>query len=112
MGKGCLFIAQLCHMRRLHQRVPELAGTLADLVKDSTPDFSGALRERLERGRSVVLLAQPTHCPRHRGTVTAGWRGLRFAAERTLIFVVERIRTGRFGKTDLSSPFAPKVNTD
>jgi hypothetical protein len=112
MGKGRLFIAQLCDMRRLHQRVPELAGTMTDLVKDPAPDLPGTLRERLERGRSIVLFAQPTHCPRNHGFVAAGWPYLRFAAERTLIFLVKRIRPRGCGNTDLSSALAPKINTD
>jgi hypothetical protein len=47
-------------MRRLHQRIPELAGSLTDLVKDSTPDFSGAPRERLQRAMRLGLGIRPS----------------------------------------------------
>src|SRR5438067_2073467 len=88
------------------------AGPLTNQIEDLPPHFTGGRLERLERGRSVVLLAQPTHCPRHHGTVAASRRCLRFAAERTLIVVIERIRAGRFGKADFSLTFAPEINTD
>jgi len=85
------FIAQLCNVRCFHRGVPEIAGALTNLLKDPASNLAGARSERLEFGRSKVLLAQPTHRPRHRRNVPMCRRRPHFAEEGALIFLVKRI---------------------
>src|SRR5216683_1051328 len=111
LGKGGFFVAQLRDVPRLHCREPEIAGALTNGFEDPAPDLAGARRERLERGGRVILLAQPTHCLRHRGSALACGRRFQFAAKGTLIFRVKGRRAGHLGEADLWLPFSPKINS-
>src|SRR5215472_8668531 len=111
VGKTGLFIAQLGDVRRFHHGVPEIAGAPTNLFEDPAPHLAGALSERLEFGRSVILLAQPTHRPRHRGSVLVGRGRPHFATERTLIFGVKRLGAGPLAKADLWLSCSAEINS-
>src|SRR6516165_5739137 len=98
-------------MRGVHHAIAKAPGALANLFEDSASNLAGARSERLKCGRSIVLLAQPTHCPKHRWTVAARRRWSHFATERALIFLFKRISAGILREANFSLSLAPEINS-